>query len=53
MYVESRLSSTITKTGSTETTEYHHPDRLGDEVGDNGEYGEGTVDAAVWNSDHV
>ena len=29
MYTGSRLLSTITKTGSTETTEYHHPDRLG------------------------
>ena len=29
MYVGNRLLSTITKTGSTETTEYHHPDRLG------------------------
>ena len=29
VYAGSRLLSTITKTGSTETTEYHHPDRLG------------------------
>ena len=29
MYTGSRLLSTTTKTGSTETTEYHHPDRLG------------------------
>jgi RHS repeat-associated protein len=29
VYAGSRLLSTTTKTGSTETTEYHHPDRLG------------------------
>ncbi|MFV0387187.1 MAG: RHS repeat-associated core domain-containing protein [Pyrinomonadaceae bacterium] len=29
IYAGSRLVSTITKSGSTETTEYHHPDRLG------------------------
>ncbi len=29
IYAGSRLLSTFTKTGSTESTEYHHPDRLG------------------------
>ena len=50
VYAGSRLLSTITKTGSTETTEYHHPDRLGTKLVTTADDGEGTVDAAVWNS---